>query len=89
MDELAKFPHINEPNPYYNALLSIIAVVQEKGECSQEILEACLEAEGIGEFYSYVQILNDATAGDTFEGDEDYENPEQENDADSSEEFEA
>ncbi len=81
-------PQVEGESPYYNALLSVIAIVQETGACDDDSLKACLEAEGIGEFYSYAQILLEATAGEDFqEGEEvDPANPEQENDADASDE---
>lgn len=79
----AKVPQIQEPNPYYNALLSVIAVVQELGSCDDESLRACLESEGIGEFYEYAQILVEAAGDDEEpnEGDlEKAEDPAPEND---------
>lgn len=76
----AKVPQVQEPNPYYNALLSLIAVVQELGSCDDESLRACLESEGIGDFYEYAQILVDAGSDDPIEEPEDDANPAQEND---------
>lgn len=82
-----------EACPYYKALLSIIAVTQEIGSCDDEALQACLQAEGIGEFYVYSQTLLDATEGESFDEEDeagvDPANPEQENDEEASDEFEA
>lgn len=85
----AKVPEVQEPNPYYNALLSIVAVVQATGACDDATLQACLESEGIGEFYSYARILLEAANfEETEEDDEDPAYPEQENDEDASDEDE-
>lgn len=83
MAQEAKVPQVEEPNPYYNALLSIIAVVQELGSCDDEALRACLEAEGIGEFYAYAEILIEAASDDEErEPEENPADPAQENDED-------
>ncbi len=73
---------------YYNALLSVIAIVEGAGSIDKEGLQACLEAEGIGEFYVYAQTLLEITAEDDEETDaeEDDANPAHENDAEASEE---
>lgn len=71
--------------PYHAALLSIVAVVQQKDECTEVEVRACLEEAGLGEFYDYVAILleeeaDEADDAETDEAGSDPEDPSQEND---------